>query len=169
MIRVEHLAGSPFAGGYRSDQVRDVWPVGELRRVPNEVGDYLVSTFPMAFVEVRGGKRVAREPSPVDPSEPEVPPALRALVEQFGAAVDARSPGVPALIAQIRASEDLAKLDPADRLGLEEMLAGVESGELGPADPGAADVDTPAGRSAPDYGVDPNVIRPPSTGDGPKE
>lgn len=102
-MRVEHLEGSPFAGGYRSDRVRDVWPVGDVRAVPREVGDYLVATFPSAFVEVRGGKRVARASDP--PEVPDLSAEVRTLIDGFVAKAPAEArPALAAAIESLAAS-----------------------------------------------------------------
>lgn len=100
MPLLRHI-GSTFPGGYSSAHV-DPWPVGVEREVSPIVGYYLLSTFPMAFVEVAaiepddlvrpGDQRagpfadaahavvaaiVAATPAPVEPHESELAVDLR--------------------------------------------------------------------------------------------
>lgn len=53
-----HRPGSPFPNGYRSDAVQQGWPVGEERAVDAETAEYLLETFPGAFVEA-GARKAA--------------------------------------------------------------------------------------------------------------
>lgn len=176
-MRVEHLEGSPFAGGYRSDRVRDVWLVGEVRTVPRDVGEYLVATFPEAFVETRSGKRVPRAPE----LPTEFPVELRARIDGFvakapeearpalAAAVLSVAQTVPSLTeAEIEAgSTEEARVTRARRWVA--LGAPVEAAaELEGVDP-ALLTPEPITRTAPDYGVDPALVQPSVASDGPKE
>lgn len=64
---LRHATTSPWPQGYSSDAVT-AWLPGEVRDVPEAVGQYLLDTFPGVFVE-----ETPAEPAPVA----EAPPAKR--------------------------------------------------------------------------------------------
>lgn len=64
-MRILHRLDSPMTWGYSSPDTEQSWKPGEVRQVRAKVAQYLLSTFPEAFVEHGAMAPVSRDPVPV--------------------------------------------------------------------------------------------------------